>query len=159
MTKILSSVNLLFVVLLFLVSCKNDTIPERIYVRKGFQSPSFETQEVDRLMNSQQNMIHETQLDSMIHGKKSFEEIIHFKNQTEEVHCFRYEFENADILTYQTKDSIKLLVYFAINIDSDFIYMLKDTNYKKQLKALIHHPNFIFNKLNQPPPNHLLLEE
>ncbi len=159
MTKILSSVNLLLVVLLFLFSCKNEIVTERLYVYKSLQSSSIDPNEINYFLKSEKNMINENQLDSMIHGIRSFEEIIHFKNQAEEIHCFRHEFKNADILTYQTKDSIKLLVYFAITIDGDFIYMLKDTNYTKQLKALMQHPNFIFNKLNQPPPNHLLFDD
>ena len=146
------------VVLLFLFSCENNSIPKRHYAYKSIQNPNFDSYDVDQLMKSKKNVISEIQLDSLIHGKKSTEDTIYFSNLNESLYSFRYEIREDDFVTYQTKDSIKLVVVSQTAIDNCYIYILKDAKFKKLIQSLIKHQHFILNKLTQPMPDYIIIE-
>lgn len=143
---------ILFVIsLLFMVNCQDNPDLKRLYGYQYQQDSSFDNSDVDEIMESQYNILDESQLnDSINWSKMKLVDSVFLQKNACQIYMYRYDSENGgDYLCYTTKDSIKLIIYGAIKIDTELVYIIKDYEFKRIINELIKTKKFVLNQVNE----------
>jgi hypothetical protein len=140
--------------LLFLISCQEKSKLKRLYCYQYQQDSSFDKSDIEKMLDNKSNVLDESQLNDSIHwSKMKLVDSIFLKENAHQLYVYRYDSENGEnYLCYTTKDSIKLIAYGAIKIDTELVYVIKDHKFKKVMYELIKNDKFIFNQLNEKMP-------
>lgn len=137
--------------LFFLANCQNKPDFKRLYSYQYQQDSSFDKSDIDQMLEDKHSVIDESQLNDSINWKKmKLVDSVFLKESVCKVYMYRFASENnGDYLCYMTEDTIKLIAYGAIKIDTELIYVLRDYKFKKVINELIKNDKFIFNQLNE----------
>lgn len=142
----------IFIFLLALFSCSNSE--ERNYASINIVRSNIDVQDLDKMIHSAETL-KENQFNRIIHLKemKKLESFV-LKKTKEKIIVLHYDKRPSEyIISYLNSDSIPLLAYLSgIKLHDSKVFILKNENYKAELKELITDENFVLNKLSSPAP-------
>lgn len=139
--------------LLITGACGEDRTRNPFYSLKTTHGVDFGPEDIDEMLTSKDSMSTK-QLDEILDGKESFESTIRLNDSTLTVH--RWEKGDNDLLVYYTENSIKLMVINVNSTTTADVYVIRDFKYEPLVLELIENKGFIFNQMNDKPPESLL---